>query len=138
MWLFSFKRSILFLMSSSSELTKEQLTKILTEVQSIAQTLKEVIDLLAEENSKPTPPQEEHNVVAIIPHVIREFAEVQGKSMRMPEIIGLYKKWSEDLYVAAAANKGHYKNKTLLKHIEQGYTICKSLEHVLESMKKKR
>lgn len=123
---------------SSSELTKEQLTKILTGVQLIAQTLKDIIDLLAEENSKPTPENPEHNVVVIIPHIIREFSEVQGKSMRMPEIIGLYKKWSEDLYVAAMANKGHYKNKTLVKHVEQGYTICKSLEHVLESTKKKQ
>ena len=120
------------------ELTKDQLTKILTEIQGIAETLKEIIDVLAQENSTPTPEDPDKNVVVIIPHITREFHEVQGKSMKMPDIIGLYKKWTNDLYVATMANKGQYRNKSLTKHIEQGYTICKSLEHVLESMKKKK
>lgn len=116
--------------NSSDDYTQEQMKQILAELQEIAERLKHIDKVLTEEQKKSSEPED--NVVYIVPHVINDFKEIEGKPSKLDKLVTLYMHWTEALYLAVMLNKGHLQNKSLLKHIEHGYKVCKSLSRALE------
>lgn len=117
-----------------SEYTEEQMKQILAILQEMAKTLKVVDAVLTEEKKSDEP---EDNVIYIIPNIMADFRDVEGKPTKLDRLVTVYSRWSEALHLATLLNKGHLKNPVLLSHLEQGYKICKSLSYALEKNKGK-
>jgi len=117
---------------SFDTLTKKEIMVLLKKVQDIAAMLKDISDIINSETKDPSEPEE--NVIQIIPNVINQFKKNQTVPMNIVNIVTLYENWTQDLYGATITNKGRLKNKAVKNHIEQAYTICKSVENVLKQI----
>jgi hypothetical protein len=109
---------------------ENQLRSDISDLQECFTDIKEIFDSEAKKPSK-----SDDNVVYIAPSIFREFDSLKEIPMPAEKVVSLYLEWAERLYVVVALNKGHYRNHAISTHMQNLYSLLKTIENIFTKNK---
>lgn len=75
------------------------------------------------------------NVIRVDFSLRQEYEKAKAIPLKLPQVLAIYHDWAFRTYELAQSNKGHLKNKHVLKMIELNHAIIDSITTILPNEK---
>lgn len=77
----------------------------------------------------------ENNIIHVDFRLRQEYEKAKSIPLKLPQVLAIYHDWAFRTYELAQSNRGHLKNKHVLKMIEINHVIVDTITTVLPSEK---
>lgn len=109
--------------------TEDVEMNIETNLEELRECIVDIGQIIESERKKSS--ESTDNVIYVAPFIWREYEMIREMNMTMEQMVTVYLRWAEELYVIASLNRGKYRHKGIRSHMENLYLLICSIEKIL-------